>query len=192
MSDAEESDQERLARNLAELLQELRVAQAGVQILFGFLLSIAFTQRYAEADDYIRTTHFVTVLFATAATALLTAPASWHRILFRHGRREHIISVANKLAVSGLVCLAFAVTGTVLLIGEIVFGGWPAVLFAVLTAIGFSLLWLIVPWRERSRGPAPERVNGNDPESCPATPESSSSARSASTRPTQSTQSSSK
>lgn len=153
MSDAENSDQERLARNLAELLQELRVAQAGVQILFGFLLSIAFTERYAAADNYIRTTHFITVLFATAATALLTAPASWHRVLFRQGRRERIINVANKLAVAGLICLAFAVTGTVLLIGEVVLGGWFAVVVAVLTAIGFSMLWLIVPWRERENVP---------------------------------------
>ncbi|MBP2325772.1 putative membrane channel-forming protein YqfA (hemolysin III family) [Kibdelosporangium banguiense] len=159
MSDAENSDQERLARNLGELLQELRVAQAGVQILFGFLLSIAFTERYATADDYIRTTHFITVLFATAATALLTAPASWHRVLFRHGRRERIISVANKLAVSGLICLAAAVTGTVLLIGEVVLGGWGAIVTAVITAVGFSMLWLIVPWRERSEGPAPERTD---------------------------------
>ncbi|MCE7003512.1 DUF6328 family protein [Kibdelosporangium philippinense] len=152
MSEAEESDQERLARNLAELLQELRVAQAGVQILFGFLLSIAFTERYAEADDYVRTTHFVTVLFATAATALLTAPASWHRVLFRTGNRERIINVANKLAVAGLICLAVAVTGTVLLIGEVVLGGWGAVVVGVLTAIGFSTLWLIIPWRERVNG----------------------------------------
>ncbi|MFC0110355.1 DUF6328 family protein [Kibdelosporangium aridum] len=152
MSEAEESEQEQLARNLAELLQELRVAQAGVQILFGFLLSIAFTQQYAEADVYIKTTHFITVLFATAATALLTAPAAWHRVLFRAGRRERIIDAANKLAVSGLICLAVAVTGTVLLIGEVVLGGWGAIVVAVLTAIGFSLLWLIIPWRERVNG----------------------------------------
>jgi hypothetical protein len=158
MSDAENSDQERLARNLSELLQELRVAQAGVQILFGFLLSIAFTERYAQADDYIRITHFIAVLFATAATALLTAPASWHRVLFRQGRRERIINVANKLAVAGLICLAFAVTGTVLLIGEVVLGGWGAVVTGVVTAIGFSLLWLIVPWRERGKDPANDPV----------------------------------
>ncbi|MET0233377.1 MAG: DUF6328 family protein [Kibdelosporangium sp.] len=156
MSDAEDSHQKRLARNLSELLQELRVAQAGVQILFGFLLSIAFTERYASADAYIRTTHFVAMMFATAATAFLTAPASWHRVLFRHGKRERIINVANKLAVSGLICLAVAVTGTVLLIGEVVIGGWGAVVVGVLTAIGFSLLWLIIPWREREPEGEPE------------------------------------
>jgi Family of unknown function (DUF6328) len=150
MSDGEDAHSARLTRNLNELLQELRVAQAGVQILFGFLLSIVFTERYATVDTYIRTTHLITVIFATAATALLTAPAAWHRVLFRHGRREQIIRVANKLAVCGLVCLSAAVTGTVLLIGEMVLGGWGAVVLAVLTAIGFSTLWLLIPWHERT------------------------------------------
>jgi MFS family permease len=159
VSEAEESAQRRLARNLGELLQELRVAQAGVQILFGFLLSIAFTERYAAADTYVRVTHFITVLFATAATALLTAPAAWHRILFRYGRREQIISVANKFAVVGLVCLAVAITGTVLLISEVILGGWGAVLVGACTAVGFGMLWLVVPWRERSCGPSPERLD---------------------------------
>lgn len=162
VSDAEDSRNKRLTRNLNELLQELRVAQAGVQILFGFLLSIVFTDRYASVDGYVRTTHFVAVLFATAAVALLTAPASWHRVLFRHGRRETIIAVANKLAVGGLICLAFAVTGTVLLIGEMVLGGWGAVVVGVLTAIGFGTLWLFIPWRKRGQGTAKERIDQVD------------------------------
>jgi len=80
-------------------------------------------------------------------------------VLFRQGRRERIINVANKFAVSGLICLAVAVTGTVLLIGEVVLGGWGAVVVSVLTAIGFSMLWLIVPWRERDdEAPVRDRV----------------------------------
>ncbi len=150
MSEAEESEQQQLARNLGELLQELRVAQAGVQILFGFLLSIAFTDRYAHAETYIRITHFVTVLFATAATALLTAPAAWHRILFRHGRREQIIRNGNRFALAGLVCLAVAMAGTVLLIGQVVFGGWVPILIAGLVAIAFGVLWFALPVRDRS------------------------------------------
>ncbi|MEV4320000.1 DUF6328 family protein [Actinocrispum sp. NPDC049592] len=150
MSEAEESEQQQLARNLGELLQELRVAQAGVQILFGFLLSIAFTDRYAHAETYIRMTHFVTVLFATAATALLTAPAAWHRILFRHGRREQIIRNSNRFALAGLVSLAVAMAGTVLLIGEIVFGGWLPIVIAGLVAVAFGVLWFALPVRDRS------------------------------------------
>jgi hypothetical protein len=159
VSDAEESQSQVLARNLNELLQEIRVAQAGVQILFGFLLSIAFTERYASTGTYVRATHLVTVLFATAAVALLTAPAAWHRLLFRLGRREEIIEVADRLAVSGLACLAAAMTGTVLLLGEIVIGGWPAVLLALLAGCGFGALWFAAPMRQRMRGPAPERID---------------------------------
>jgi predicted membrane channel-forming protein YqfA (hemolysin III family) len=159
VSDPEESQDKQLARNLNELLQELRVAQAGVQILFGFLLSITFTERYAAASGYIKTTHLITVLFATAAVALLTAPASWHRLLFRLGRREEIIEVANRLAVAGLGCLAVAMTGTVLVITEMVVGGWFAILLAILAAVGFVMLWFAMPLRKRSHGPAPERVD---------------------------------
>ncbi|MFI9009308.1 DUF6328 family protein [Actinosynnema sp. NPDC053489] len=151
MSQAEESHQRRLARNLNELLQELRVAQAGVQILFGFLLSIAFTDRYASADRYIRVTHLITVLFAAGAVALLTAPAPWHRLLFRRGRREDIVEVANRFAIGGLACLAVAMTGTILLLAEVVVGGWLAIAFGVLAAVVFGGLWFAWPWRERRR-----------------------------------------
>jgi hypothetical protein len=159
VSDAERSEQQQLARNLSELLQELRVAQAGVQILFGFLLSVAFTDRYAQADEYVRVTHLVTVLLATAATALLTAPAAWHRVLFRRGRRERLIAVATKAALAGLVCLALAMSGTVLLITEVVIGGWSAIAVATAVAAGFGVLWFLWPAQERARGPAPERVD---------------------------------
>jgi MFS family permease len=158
VSDSEESESQQLTRNLNELLQEIRVAQAGVQILFGFLLSIAFTDRYASASGYIRTIHMLTVLFATAAVALLTAPAAWHRMLFRLGRRERIINVADKLMMVGLGCLAVAMTCTVLLLAEMVIGGWVAILLAVLCALGFGALWFAVPARQRLRGPAAKRV----------------------------------
>jgi hypothetical protein len=145
-----ESEQQQSARNLGELLQELRVVQAGVQILFGFLLSIAFTDRYARADGYVQVTHFVTVLFATAATALLTAPAAWHRLLFRLGKRDRIITVASRMAIAGLVCLALAMTETVLLTSEVVLGGWAPVVVAVCVPVGFGMLWFVLPGRERA------------------------------------------
>ncbi|CCH31087.1 putative membrane protein [Saccharothrix espanaensis DSM 44229] len=149
VSESEQSDQRRLARNFNELLQELRVAQAGVQILFGFLLSIAFTDRYAAADSYVRVTHMITILFSAGAVALLTAPAAWHRILFRKGRREDIIDVANRFAIGGLACLAVAMTGTILLLGEVVVGGWAAIVLGAVAAVFFASLWFLLPWRER-------------------------------------------
>ncbi|HWO63953.1 MAG TPA: DUF6328 family protein [Umezawaea sp.] len=151
MSEAEESEQDRLRRNLNELLQELRVVQAGVQILFGFLLSIVFTDRYREVDQYIRITHLVAILFAAASVALLTAPAAWHRALFRRGRREDIIEIAHRFVMVGLATLAAAMTATVLLLGEVIVGGWVAIVFGVGAAVGFSSLWFFLPWRERHR-----------------------------------------
>ncbi|MEU4745958.1 DUF6328 family protein, partial [Actinosynnema sp. NPDC023658] len=149
MSQGEESHQRRLARNLNELLQELRVAQAGVQILFGFLLSIVFTDRYASADTYIRVTHLITILFAACSVALLTAPAPWHRILFRRGRREDVIEVANRFAIIGLACLAVAMTGTILLLGEVIVGGWVAIALGAFAAVLFGSLWFAWPWGGR-------------------------------------------
>jgi fatty acid desaturase len=151
-----------LARNLNELLQELRVAQAGVQILFGFLLSIAFTDRYASADGYIRVTHLITVLFAAGAVALLTAPAAWHRLLFRRGRREDVIEVANRFAIVGLACLAVAMTGTILLLGEVIAGGWVAIVLGVFAAVVFGTLWFAWPWRERVRDTISEGEDDED------------------------------
>ncbi|MEV8437684.1 DUF6328 family protein [Actinosynnema sp. NPDC051121] len=151
MSQAEESHQRRLARNLNELLQELRVAQAGVQILFGFLLSIVFTERYASADGHVRITHLITILFAAGAVALLTAPAAWHRLLFRRGRREDVIEVANRFAIAGLACLAVAMTGTIVLLGEVILGGRAAIALGAFAVLGFGTLWFAWPWRERRR-----------------------------------------
>lgn len=144
-----ESHDQRLARNVGELLQELRVAQTGVQFLFGFLLSVVFTARYAQASTFEHAMHLVAVLFATAAVVLLIAPAAWHRMLFRHGRRPQIIRVANKLAVAGLACLAVAISATVLLLFDVVAGLLIATVVTVLTALAFLVLWFLLPLRTR-------------------------------------------
>lgn len=146
---SEESERERINRNVNELLQELRVAQAGVQILFGFLLAVAFTDAYARASGFQRGVHLVTMLFATAAVALFTTPVAWHRMLFRRGQRPEIVEVANTMALAGLVCLALAMVGTVLLVTDVVLGGWPAAVITVLASAGFGLLWFVLPLRAR-------------------------------------------
>ncbi|USX50427.1 DUF6328 family protein [Lentzea sp. HUAS12] len=157
MSEAEESDQRRLARNVNELMQELRVAQAGVQILFGFLLSIAFTDKYASVSDYIRVTHLITVLCAAVAVAFLTAPAAWHRVLFRQGRREDVVDHGNTFALVGLAFLALAMTGTVLLLAEVVLGGWPAIVVGAFAFVVFSGLWFLLPFASSERAQDGER-----------------------------------
>lgn len=142
----EQSNQARLARNLNELLQELRVAQTGVQILFAFLLSVVFTGRYAVASDFERWLHLATVLLATMAAALLIAPAAWHRVWFRRGRREDIIRRANRCALIGLALLAAAMTGAVALIAEVAFGVWPGLVLGALVGAVFASLWFIWPY----------------------------------------------
>jgi hypothetical protein len=158
VSEAEESHQ-RLARNVNELMQELRVAQASVQILFGFLLSIAFTERYATVGNYIRVTHLVTVLCAAVAVAFLTAPAAWHRVLFRQGRREDVVSSGNSFAVIGLAFLSLSMTGTVLLMAEMVIGRWPAIGVGALSFLIFTGLWFAWPIATRSAEGADEGEN---------------------------------
>lgn len=144
-----EEDQKRLNRNLNELLQELRVSQAGVQILFGFLLSIAFTDRYASAGTAVRVIHLVTVMFAAGAVASFTAPAAWHRVLFRQGRRREIVESGDKLALAGLALLSVAMTGTIVVLAAVVAGAGIATLLGVISAATFGVLWFIVPQRYR-------------------------------------------
>jgi magnesium-transporting ATPase (P-type) len=140
-----EPERDRLARNLSELLQELRVAQAGVQILFGFLLTVVFTQRYESADSLVHGLHLTAVLLAVAAITLLSATASWHRVLFRRSRREKIVRSGNWTALGGLVCVAGAMIATLGLVVDVVLGrGWAAVVAAV-AGSAFVLLWFVLP-----------------------------------------------
>ncbi|ABG93378.1 conserved hypothetical protein [Rhodococcus jostii RHA1] len=141
----EETPAQRLARNFSELLQELRVAQAGVQILFAFLLAVAFTEAYEEQSSGLRMLHLVTVLLATVSSALLIAPAVWHRVLFRQGCRVDILRKANLFALWGVGFLAAAMTGTVLLIAEVAVGGPVAIVIGVAAALMFATLWFAFP-----------------------------------------------
>jgi O-antigen/teichoic acid export membrane protein len=157
----QESSSERLTRNINELLQELRVAQAGVQFLFGFLLAVAFTEPYARATTFQHVVHLVAVLFATTAVALLSAPAAWHRVLFRQGERPKIVEVANRLAIAGMACLAVAMTATVLLLTDEVVGVVGGLVIATFAAVLFGTLWFVLPLRRRWRNnheetPAPD------------------------------------
>jgi hypothetical protein len=162
-SSGTESRDEQLARNVSELLQELRVAQAGVQFLFGFLLAVAFTEHYARASGFEQVVHLVAVVFATASVALLTAPAAWHRLLFRQGQRPQILRVANTFMVAGLACLATAMTATVLLLFKVVAGPVIATVFAVALATMFVLLWFVLPLRTRWNGNGEEAEESRTP-----------------------------
>lgn len=143
--ESDETRDQRLARNVTDLLSELRVAQAGVQILFGFLLSVVFTAQFREASGFEKGMHLIAVVLAALATAFLIAPAAWHRHLFREGRRDDILRVGNRTVLAGLVCLAGAVTDVVALIAKVVYGPVAMGVVGGLVALAFVTLWFVFP-----------------------------------------------
>ena len=157
MSGPEQDEHQRLARNVGELLQELRVAQNGVQVLFGFLLSVVFTDSYRKAGDFVHVTHVVVVILTAASAGFLIAPAAWHRVLFRRGAREAIVEHASRFVVVGLILLAAAMAGTVLLIGYVVFGGVVGGVLGGGIGLLFALLWFVRPKSFGGTDQAPPR-----------------------------------
>jgi Family of unknown function (DUF6328) len=145
-----ETEAERLDRNYSELLQELRVAQAGVQILFAFLLSLAFTPRFESTTSLQRTVYVITLLLAAAAAALLIAPVAFHRLVFRRRQKDDLVTMSNRLAIAGLVVLFLAMVGAVLLILDVVLGNLLAGVLTALVAAWFMLLWFVLPLPSRN------------------------------------------
>jgi hypothetical protein len=141
----EESTQEKGHRQLIELLQELRVALPGVQVLFAFLLVVPFNQRFADITSFQRSTYFVTLLCATAASACLIAPTAHHRIEFRAQDKERIVFGATRLAIAGLALLAAAMTGAVMLITDFLYSSTTVAVVAAGVALLFLLLWFAWP-----------------------------------------------
>jgi VIT1/CCC1 family predicted Fe2+/Mn2+ transporter len=141
----DESEEERLDRNLGELLQELRVALPGVQVLFAFLLIVPFSQGFPDITNFQRTVYFVTLLLATAATACLIAPTAHHRIEFRQQDKRRIVFTANWLAASGLALLAAAMTGAVMLITDFLYKSTTVTIVSAAVAALFLALWFAWP-----------------------------------------------
>ena len=150
-SPRDETEEERLDRNLTELLNELRVALPGVQVLFAFLLGVPFTQRFSQLASYQEDIYFGTLVCAAAATAFLIAPSAHHRIEFRLQDKRHIVFLANKLAIVGLAFLALAMTGVVLLVTDFIFGAAATWIATAVTAAMFALLWYVTPLRRRQK-----------------------------------------
>ena len=148
-SPRDETEEERLDRNLSELLQELRVAQTGVQVLFAFLLVLPFSNRFALVTDAQKGVYFATLALTAAATLLLIATSAHHRILFRLQDKHHIVLIANYLALGGTACLALAMTGAMLLIGSFLFGTVAGIVTGVITGLAFAAVWYALPLRRR-------------------------------------------
>ena len=145
----EESEKERIDRELLELLNELRVALPGVQVLFAFLLVVPFQQRFATVTSFQKTVYFVTLLLAAASCAFLIAPSAHHRILFRAREKRHLLLTANRLAVAGIGFLAAAIVGVLTLITDYLYGTTTTIIVTAAAAGLFAGLWYAVPLRRR-------------------------------------------
>ena len=146
-----ESDKERLDRNFQELLQGLRVALPGVQVLFAFLFILPFQQGFAEVTDFQRTIYFGTLICTAIASACLIAPSVRHRLLFRQGVKEWILFNSNVVASVGFVFLATAISGAILLVTDFIYDEAAAVVATTAIAIALTWLWFASPLLERAR-----------------------------------------
>jgi Family of unknown function (DUF6328) len=154
IKDREETEAERHDRQLGELLQEVRVAVPGVQVLFAFLLVVPFSARWADVTDLQRDVYFATLLLTAIATAFLMAPGSIHRVLFRQGDKRFIVHIANWLLLAGLGALAVAIGLAVFLVADVLFDMTAAGIVAG-CIFGFTAgLWWVLPLvRRRSLPP---------------------------------------
>lgn len=143
----DESPNERLDRELIELLNELRVVLPGVQVLFAFLLTIPFTGRFGDLSDVQRDLYFATFCATIVSTAFLLTPTAYHRLRWRRFDKERMLRIANRTAVTGLVALAAAICGAAFLIGDLLFGPPGAVATAVVAAALIGSLWFALPLR---------------------------------------------
>lgn len=149
----QETEAERADRNLVELVQELRVGMLGVQVLFGFLLSIPFDNRFRRISDPQLDVYLASLMLAALATALLSAPVAYHRLLFRRHEKRRLVAVANVMAVAGLVAVGLAVSSAVLLVVSFVVSGAAGPILGGLTTATFFFLWFVFPLLRRWRNP---------------------------------------
>lgn len=144
-----ESAAERDDRNLAELLQELRVISIGVQVLFGALLSLPFTTRFDRLDGVQRDLYLSSLVLAAVATTLLLSPVAYHRVVFRRGLKGGLVHFANLMALVGLAAVGGAILTAVAMVIDYVAGTLPAILITVLVAIMLVSLWFAIPVARR-------------------------------------------
>jgi hypothetical protein len=140
-----ERPMQRADRNFNELLQELRVTQTGVQILFAFLLGLAFTPRFAALTAVDRTIYVVTLVSSAVTTALLIAPVAAHRLQFQYGRKVQLVRLVHRCLLAGLTTLLVTMVGAILLVLDVVVGAPVAGSVTGAVASGFVVLWFALP-----------------------------------------------
>jgi Family of unknown function (DUF6328) len=147
-----ETEAERADRNFTELLQELRVAQTGVQILFAFLLTMPFQARFQDLDTFGLIAYGIAIMSSAVATACLIAPVAFHRILFRRHAKDWVMFRASALATVGLAFLALSIVAALALVIEVVYSRTWALIVAAGMAVLLASMWAIIPLNRRARG----------------------------------------
>ena len=148
---AEESHEERVNRELIELLNELRVALPGVQVLFAFLLAVPFTQRFSDATELQTGAFMVALLSTLAGSVFLIAPSAYHRIRFRERDKEALLQISNVFAIVGMGFLALGMTAVVFLVTDIIFKGAVTAIVTASTAALFASVWFVLPLVRRAQ-----------------------------------------
>jgi O-antigen/teichoic acid export membrane protein len=145
-----ETEKQRWDRNFGDLLQELRVAQTGVQILFAFLLTLPFSNGFTRTTDFQRDTYLVALITAAFATAMIISPVAFHRALFRQGRKPELVRYAHRMASGGLAFMLISMVSSVLLITDYLLNIWVAVILTVVTGVYFLTFWAAIPFARRN------------------------------------------
>jgi hypothetical protein len=145
-----ETEKQRWDRNFADLLQELRVAQTGVQILFAFLLTLPFSSGFPKTTAFQKDTYVVALIAAAFATAMIISPVAFHRALFRQGRKPELVRYAHRMATGGLAFMLIAMVSSVLLITDYLLNIWAAVILTAITAGYFLTFWAAIPFARRN------------------------------------------
>ena len=145
----DETEHERVDRNLTDLLGELRVALPGVQVLFAFLLTVPFQQRFQTASSFEKYVYFGTLCCTAIASVLLIAPSAYHRVVFRLQDKPHIVEMANRFAVVGFAFLAAGMSGAILLVTHFLFSPAASVVATTIAATLCMTLWYFLPVRRR-------------------------------------------
>ncbi len=162
-SGREETEDERLDRNLGELLQELRVALPGVQVLFAFLLAVPLQRNFEKITPFEKNVYFATLLCTAVSAALFIAPSAYHRLTFHYQQKHELVFLANRFAIAGLGFLALAMTGAIMLITDILFDTTATVITTVGAFAMFLVLWCLLPLQRRFRLRAREAPSAGRP-----------------------------
>ena len=145
-----ETEKQRWDRNFAELLQELRVAQTGVQILFAFLLTLPFSSGFGKTTAFQKDVFVVALMSAAFATAMIISPVAFHRALFRQGRKPELVRYAHRMASGGLAFMLVSMVSSVLLITDYLLNIWTAIILTAIAGGWFLTFWAVVPWFRRN------------------------------------------